>query len=141
MELNQAGNKKVETGTNPQEDSTRSVLVTALNDASLLARQGKLMEAENLFLSLSESDLSRIEILDLLAKIYAQQGRIKQAQSLWLKALEREPLNIHFISALQTCAYQQKPKFQQFTLRYLWTITLIIIWFIIVFFVVVSFVE
>jgi len=99
--------------------------------AGTLARRGELVEAESLLETLSDSDRSRIEVIDLLAKVYAQQGKIDQAQTMWLQALERDPSNIHFLSALRICAAHKKSRFDQFVLRYLWVLLVVVLWFLI----------
>ena len=119
--------------------STPQATVTdILIHAGDLARRGDLLQAENLMGTLSETDSSRIEVIDLLAKIYAQQGKIDQAQALWLKALQRDPYNIHFLSALRSCACLKKSRFEQFVLRYLWLLIAVVLWFLIVMAVIVS---
>lgn len=111
---------------------------TILEGAALLARKGDLSRAAYLLAPLSDDANSRIETLDLLAKIYAQQGKIAQAQALWLKALQREPSNLHFLAALRLCAYYGKPRFQQFSLLHLWLLISVVLWFIVAMIVVVG---
>ena len=77
--------------------------------AALLSREGKLQEAELIVLPLANKANSRIDALDLLAKVYAQQGKIEEAQTLWLRALQREPSNKHFLRALLCCAQSLIP--------------------------------
>ena len=122
-----------------QSISTPQATVTdILIHAGTLARRGDLLQAEDLLTTLSDSDSSRIEVIDLLAKIYAQQGKIDQAQALWLKALQRDPSNIHFLSALRICACHKESRFQQFVLRYLWLLLVVVLWFLIAMAVIVS---
>ena len=99
-----------------QQGSPESQLMESimLARAMLLARKGKLEQAEALLVSLVNKADCRMHALDLLAKVYAQQQKIKQAQATWLKALEREPSNLHFLSALQLCAYYQNSRFWRF---------------------------
>ena len=107
------------------------VMVTdILNRAGMLARSGNLLQAERLLGTLSATDSSRIEVIGLLAKVYAQQGKTDEAQALWLKALERDPSNIHVLSALTLCAYQKKPRVEQFVRRYMWLLIAIVLWFL-----------
>ena len=103
-----------------------------------LARRGELLQAEDLLKTLSDSDSSRVEVIDLLARIYAQQGKIDQAQALWLKALQGDPSNTHFLSALKLCACLKKPRFEQFVLRYLWVLLVVILWFLVATAIIVS---
>lgn len=119
--------------------STSQAIVTdILIHAGALARGGNLLEAESLLRTLSDSDISRIEVIDLLARIYAQQGKIDQAQALWLKALQRDPSNIHVLSALRTCAYYKRSRLEHFVLRYLWLLIAVVLWFLITMAVIVS---
>ena len=80
---------------------------------------------------MSDGDNARIEVIDLLAKVYAQQGKIDQAQTLWLKALQQDPHNIHFLSALRMCAFHKRPKVERFVLQYSWLLLTIVLWYII----------
>lgn len=119
--------------------STQQAMVTdILIHAGALARRGDLLQAEDLLRTLSDRDISRVEVIDLLAKIYAQQGKIDQAQALWLKALQLDPSNIHFLSALRLCACLTKSRFNQFVSRYLWILLVVVLWFLIAMTVVVS---
>ena len=118
--------------------ASQAMVTDILIHAGALARRGDLLQAEDLLRTLSDSDSSRIEAIDLLAKIYAQQGKIDQAQALWLKALQRDPYNIHFLSALRSCACLKKSRFEQFVLRYLWLLIAVVLWFLIVMAVIVS---
>jgi len=118
--------------------ASQAMVTDILIHAGALARRGDLLQAEDLLRTLSDSDSSRIEAIDLLAKIYAQQGKIDQAQALWLKALQRDPYNIHFLSALRSCACLKKSRFEQFVLRYLWLLLVVILWFLIAMAVIVS---
>jgi len=99
--------------------------------AGSLARQGNFPEAENLLRTASDADSRRIEVLDLLAKVYAQQGKIDQAQALWLQALQRYPSNTRFLSALRLCASCKQSRFEQFVSRYLWLLLVVVVWFLI----------
>jgi len=118
---------------NPQALAT-DILIRA----GELARRGDLLQAEDLLRTLSDRDNSRPEVLDLLARIYAQQSRIDQAQALWIKALQGDPSNIHFLSALKLCACLKKSRFEQFILRYLWVLLVVILWFLVATAVIVS---
>jgi Tfp pilus assembly protein PilF len=106
--------------------------------AGALARRGDLLEAENLLRTLSDSDSKRIEVIELLARVYVQQGKIDQAQAMWLQALQRYPSNTHFLSALRLCACYKKPRFEQFVSRYLWLLLVVVLWFLIAMAVIVS---
>ncbi len=118
--------------------SVQQMLRDILKRAALLARKGNHVEAENLLEPLCSSDNLRIELIDLLAKIYAQQGKTDQAQTLWLKALQRDPSNIHFLSALRLCAYYKKSRFEHFILQHLWLLISVVLWFIVAVIVVVG---
>ena len=111
--------------------SSQTMVTDLLVRAGLLARRGNLREAENLLSTLSDADSRRIEVLDLLAKVYAQQGKIDQAQVMWLQALQRYPSNTHFLSALRLCASYKQSRFQQFVLRYLWLLLVVVLWFLV----------
>jgi len=111
-----------------------SDLINVLQRAAILARKGKLSQAENILTPLTESKIPILEAMDLLAKIYAQQGKIDQAQALWVKALQMEPSNLHFLAALWLCAQYKKPRIQQFILRYSGLVVAICIWWLIVMF-------
>jgi len=112
--------------------STPQAMVTdILIHAGALARRGDLLQAEDLLRTLSDTDSSRIEVIDLLAKIYVQQGKIDQAQTLWIKALQRDPSNTHFLSALRLCACLRRSRSEQFVLRYLWVLLVVVLWFLV----------
>ena len=115
------------------EDVTtqQTMVADILIRARTLARSGDLPQADSLLKTLSDTDSSRIEVIDLLAKVYAQQGKIDQARALWLQALQREPSNIHFLSALTLCAYHKKSKLEHFVLRYLWLLLAVVLWLLI----------
>ena len=131
--------KQVANPATQERISNSQALVTdVLIHAGALARRGDLLQAEDLLKTLSDRDNSRIEVLDLLARIYAQQGRIDQAQALWIKALQGDPSNIHFLSALKLCACLKKPRFEQFVLRYLWVLLVVILWFLVATAIIVS---
>lgn len=93
-----------------QESTSRSQLLesVALARAALLARNGKLNQAESLLLPIVRRSPSKTSVLDLLAKVYAQQGRTEEARTLWLHASQTEPSNIHFLRALIRCARSMK---------------------------------
>jgi len=116
----------------------QTMVTDILVRAGLLARRGDHLEAENLLTTLSDSDSTRIEVIDLLAKVYAQQGKIDEAQALWLKALQRDPSNRHFLSALRLCACYKKSRCEQFVLRYLWLLLVVVVWFLIAMAVILS---
>lgn len=131
--------KQVVKPTTQESISNPQALVTdILIHAEALARRGDLLQAEDLLKTLSDRDSSRIEVIDLLARIYAQQGKIDQAQALWLKALQGDPSNIHFLSALRLCACLKKSRSEQFILRYLWVLLVVILWFLVAMAVIVS---
>jgi len=111
--------------------SSQTMVTDMLVRAGSLARRGNLREAENLLSTLSDADSRRIEVLDLLAKVYAQQGKIDQAQAMWLQASQRYPSNTHFLSALRLCASYKQSRFQQFVFRYLWLLLVVVLWFLI----------
>lgn len=95
------------TKTTPRSQLVESV---TLARAALLARKGKLEQAETLLLPLANQPQSGTNTIDLLAKIYAQQGKIEEARVQWLRALEMEPTNTHFLRALLRCAELQRRK-------------------------------
>jgi len=78
--------------------------------AAVLARKGKLKQAEAMLLPLASQSLASTGVLDLLAKVYAQQLKIEDARSLWLRAVQLEPDNTHFWSAGLRCANILKKK-------------------------------
>jgi len=119
----------------PAEQTT---VTDILVRAGSLARRGDLLEAENLLTTLSDSDSTRIEVIDLLAKVYAQQGKIEQAQAMWLQALQRYPSSTHYLSALRLCACYKKSRFEQFVSRYLWLLLVVVLWFLVAMAVVLS---
>jgi len=96
--------------TEMQESTSRSQLLqsVALAQAALLARRGKLKQAETLLLSIVKRLPSKTSGLDLLAKVYAQQNKIEEAQDIWLRAAQIERSNIHFYRALIQCARSLK---------------------------------
>ena len=118
--------------------ASQTMVTDILVRAGALARRGDLLEAENLLTALSDSDSTRVEVIDLLAKVYAQQGKIDQAQTMWLQALQRYPSNTHFLSALRLCACYKKSRFEQFVSRYLWLLLVVDLWFLIAMAVIVS---
>lgn len=131
--------KQVVKPTAQESISNPQALVTdVLIHAGALARRGDLLQAEDLLRTLSDRDSSRVEVIDLLAKIYAQQGKIDQAQALWLKALQQDPSNIRFLSALRICAYYKRSRLEHFVLRYLWLLVAVVLWFLVAMAVIVS---
>ena len=118
--------------------NSQALVIDVLTHAAALARRGDLLQAEDLMKTLPDRDSSRIEVLDLLARICAQQGKIDQAQALWTKALQGDPSNMRFLSALKLCACLKKPRFEQFALRYLWVLLVVILWFLIATAIIVS---
>ena len=126
-----ASNQAQETGVQDAPSSSQELVLDILKQASLSARKGDFLQAENLLKTISDGDNARIEVIDLLAKVYAQQGKIDQAQTLWLKALQQDPYNIHFLSALRMCAFHKRPKTERFVLQYSWLLLAIVLWYII----------
>jgi Tfp pilus assembly protein PilF len=118
--------------------NSQAVVTDVLIRAGAIARRGDLLQAEDLLKTLPDRDSSRVEVIDLLARIYAQQGKIDQAQALWLKALQGDPSNTRFLSALKLCACLKKPRFEQFVLRYLWVLLVVILWFLVATAIIVS---
>ena len=118
--------------------SPQAMTTDILVRAGALARRGNLAEAEDLLKTLPDGDSTRIEVIDLMAKVYAQQGKIDQAQALWLQALQRYPSNTHFLSALRLCACYRRSGFEQFVMRYLWVLLVVVLWFIVAMATVVS---
>lgn len=72
--------------------------------AAVLARKGKLKQAEAMLQPLANRPQASPDVLDLLAKVYAQQTKIEEARSLWLRAVQLDPDNTHFYRALIRCA-------------------------------------
>jgi len=130
--------QSVNPATQERISNSQALVTDVLIHAGALARRGDLLQAEDLLKTLSDRDNSRIEVLDLLARIYAQQGKIDQAQALWIKALRGDPSNVHFLSALKLCACLKKPRFEQFVLRYLWVLLVVILWFLVATAIIVS---
>jgi predicted Zn-dependent protease len=93
-------------------DASESGLIqsTALAWAAVLARKGKLIQAENLLLPIASQPQAGTSVMDLLAKVYIQQKKIEKAQALWLKALQLEPNNTHFLRALLGIAKMNKQR-------------------------------
>lgn len=79
-------------------------LTAVMSRAALLARRGRLAQAEELLLPLAADPHAPTTALDLLAKVYAQQGRLEQAQALWARAVEMNPGNPRLRAALDRCA-------------------------------------
>jgi len=121
-----------ESGTRDGLSALQLDLSNILQRAALLARRGDLSQAESLLAPLIDGNTSKIETMDLLAKICAQQGRIDQAQALWLKASQREPSNLHFLAALRLCAYYKKPRIQQFILLHSGLLFAVCLWWLLV---------
>jgi len=84
--------------------------------AAVLARKGKLEQAELLLLPLANESQSQTDTFDLLAKIYAQQGRTEEARALWLRALQKEPSNTRFLRAIARCETCQRMGPKRFVL-------------------------
>ena len=126
-----ASKQAPESSAQDSSSSSQQMVLDILKRAALLARKGEYVEAENLLEPLCNSDNLRIEIIDLLAKIYVQQDKIEQAQALWLKALQNDPSNIHLLSALRICAYYTKSRSEHFILQHLWLLISIVLWFIV----------
>ena len=113
-------------------------LLSIINQASESALHGNYLQAEGLLKPLIEKGNCRMEVLDLMARIYAQQGKYQEAQKLWLLLIEKDPSNLHFISALKMCAIQQRPNNIVFTQQYSWLLILVLFWFIIVLSILIS---
>lgn len=79
--------------------------------AMLLARQGKLKQAEILLLPFLNKPQVKTSTLDLAAKVYAQQGKIIEARTIWLRALHQvKPTDTHILQALLRCAEELEEK-------------------------------
>lgn len=105
LALGRAGKTKTEKRTSHPQLLESIILARA----ALLAREGKLEQAEVLLLPLVKKSKPRIDTLDLLAKIYAQQGKIEEARGLWLQVVQKEPSNKHVLRALlQLCKASPK---------------------------------
>ena len=96
--------------TDMPESAARSQLLESVTvaRAALLARRGKLEQAETMLLALVNWSPLKASTLDLLAKVYAQQNKMKEAQDTWLRAAQIERSNIHFYRALIRCAKSAK---------------------------------
>jgi predicted negative regulator of RcsB-dependent stress response len=92
------------TNLSPQPNDSRLTESLNMAWASLLARKGKLQQAEVIMLPIASQPNASTQSIDLLAKIYAQQRKINEARILWLRALQMEPSNKHFIKALLRCS-------------------------------------
>jgi predicted Zn-dependent protease len=96
----------------PWQDNTSDSQIeetVTLAWAAVLARKGKLKQAEALLQPLANKPQASVNVLDLLAKVYAQQMRIEEARSLWLRAVQLDPDNTHFYRALIRCTRLLKP--------------------------------
>lgn len=71
-----------------------------LSQATRLARDGRLAEAEQLLAGRAHSPDAPAVVLDLLAKLHAQQGRLSEARELWTRALRADPGNPAMAAAL-----------------------------------------
>jgi tetratricopeptide (TPR) repeat protein len=130
--------KRAKSAEQKSVSASQTMVTDILVRAGRLARRGNLLEAENLLKTLPDADSTRIEVVDLLAKVYAQQGKIDKAQAMWLEALQRDPSNTHFLSALRLCAFYSKSRFEQFVSRYLWLLLVVVLWFLIAMAVILS---
>lgn len=97
--------------------------------AALLARKGKLRQAEEMISPIVDEKCINIGAIDLLAKIYAQQGKIEKAKYLWNRALEIDPSNPDYLRAIQRCSHFNESGLHSFlnTLKSLLTALLPII--------------
>ena len=71
-----------------------------LSQATRLARDGRLPDAEQLLAGRAHAPDTPAVVLDLLAKVYAQQGRLAEACNLWTRALQADPGNPAMAGAL-----------------------------------------
>ncbi|GAF75969.1 unnamed protein product [marine sediment metagenome] len=71
-----------------------------LSQATRLARDGRLADAEQLLAGRAHAPDAPAVVLDLLAKVYAQQGRLAEARKLWTRALQADPGNPAMAAAL-----------------------------------------
>ena len=80
----------------------RTVLETlAISQASRLARQGRLADAQELLAPHAQRPDASPAILDLLAKTHAQQGNLLEASALWTRVLKADPGNQAAAAALK----------------------------------------
>lgn len=84
--------------------------------AKLLARKGKLKQAELLLVPLSKKQEPQANVLDLLARVYAQQGKVAEARSIWLGLLRTNTSDEHILQALIDCIYIENLGPRQFSL-------------------------
>jgi protein O-GlcNAc transferase len=69
------------------------VKMNELNNALSLHRQGRLDEAEKIYLFLSKKDNNNSTLLQLLGTLYFQKEKYKIAESYLLKSLNKDPVN------------------------------------------------
>ena len=103
-------NRKPSVSSRANGEEPRLAESAALAWAAVLARKGKLVQAENLLLPMANKPQAGTNAMDLLAKVYVQQKKIDEAQALWLRALQIEPNNMHFLRALLGIAKLNKQK-------------------------------
>ncbi|MDP2950550.1 MAG: LysM peptidoglycan-binding domain-containing protein [Chloroflexota bacterium] len=80
----------------------------ALCQATRLARQGRLADAQQLLAAHAQRLDARTVVLDLLAKVHAQQGRLVEAGKLWTRALQTDPANPAMAAALAKATGAQR---------------------------------
>jgi tetratricopeptide (TPR) repeat protein len=103
-------NRKPQVSSGANVSDPRLAESAALAWAAILARKGKLIEAQNMLLPIANQPQAGTSAIDLLAKVYIQQKKIDEAQRLWLRAIQLEPNNMHFLRALLGIAKLNKQK-------------------------------
>lgn len=79
-----------------------------VSQATRLAREGRLGDAEQLLAGRGLVPDASAVVLDLLAKVYAQQGRLAEARGLWTRALQADPSNAGMAAALAKATGTQR---------------------------------
>jgi nucleoid-associated protein YgaU len=74
-----------------------------LDQATELARDGRLAEAEELVRPIADGPSASASVLDLLARICAQQGKIDEAALIWQRLLRESPSHPGALQGLRSC--------------------------------------
>jgi tetratricopeptide (TPR) repeat protein len=138
FEGQQSDNLRINSELNGKMPTEEQGLLSVMNSAVEVAQCRNYLQAEALLVPFIEKENCRMEVLDLMARIYAQQGKYQQAQKLWLLLIKDDPSNLHAISALRTCAIRQKPAIESFSYQYSWLLILVLFWLILVISILIS---